>query len=452
MIFLVSLYEPFAEVLGIPISLDRILTLFAWALLFYVLNHITTRILLPHYFDKEEIDESWQKRLLVTIRRIFLSLLPIVFLKVFDVDKIIYQSAGYLFRISTIIMGLVIIQIARVLDWYTSKVLLHKYYSTRESRADRSFKAINSEERASKTVQYIVYLLAAMVLIGIFDLNRTLLLIPIKDSTFPVRVSSLLTILLVFLIAQLLSWIVTQLILFSYYRKKEVDPGRRYAINQLVTYFIYVISVFVMVENIGIDLTVLWGGLAALLVGIGLGMQDIFKDFISGVILLSERSVEVNDVVNVNGKVGRIKKIGLRTSLMKGRDDTMLILPNSSLVSNNVMNWTHQNNRVRFSVSVGVAYGTNTDLVKKVLMEIAVKNPNVLSYPQPFIRFTDFANSSLNFELFFWSQELMAIENVISDIRFEINHAFLDNKITIPFPQRDVWLKSDTEDKGSMSL
>jgi small-conductance mechanosensitive channel len=203
-----------------------------------------------------------------------------------------------------------------------------------------------------------------------------------------------------------------------------------------------------MVENMGIDLTVLWGGLAALLVGIGLGMQDVFKDFISGIILLSERSVEVNDIVNVNGKIGRIKKIGLRTSLMRGRDDTMLILPNSSLVSNNVMNWTHQNNKVRFSVSVGVAYGTNTDLVKSLLLAVAVDNNKVLTYPAPFIRFTDFGNSSLNFELFFWSEELMRIENIISDLRFAINDAFLKHQITIPFPQQDVWLRSGFGDSS----
>jgi small-conductance mechanosensitive channel len=406
---------------------------------------MVAKILLPHYFGREGVDIYWQKRLLGTVHLIFLSLVPIAFLYSFDLDSIIYQSSGYSFRISTLILGLIVIQIARLMDWYTSKVLLHKYYSTRESRADRNFKPLTSAEKASSTVQYIVYLVAIMILIGTFDLNKTLLEIPIRDSTFPLRISSLLTIVLVFLVARLLSWVVTQLVLFSYYRKNEIDPGRRYAINQLVTYFIYVISIFVMIENIGIDLTVLWGGLAALLVGIGLGMQDIFKDFISGIILLSERSVEVNDVVNVNGKVGRIKKIGLRTSLMKGRDDTMLILPNSSLVSNNVMNWTHQNSQVRFSVAVGVAYGSDTELVKKILSEIALENGNVLSYPAPFIRLTDFANSSLNFELFFWSEELMGIENVISDLRFSINSAFVRNQVVIPFPQRDVWLKSGSE-------
>lgn len=427
------------------ITVGQILTFLLWSTTIYASDYIIIRILLPLYFQQEQIDEISQRRLIGTIRRIMLTFLTIAFVVSMQLNLIIYQGENYSFRLSTVIMGLVVIQIARLLDWYTSKVLLHKYYSSRETRAERAVSVHNHEEKASNTMQYIVYIIAAMILISTFDLNRTLFSIPIKDNTLAIRVTSLFTIILIFLVAKLLSWIVTQLILFSYYRRKEVDPGRRYSINQLVNYFIYVIAVFVTVDNIGIDLTVLWGGLAALAVGIGLGMQDVFKDFVAGIILLSERSVEVNDVVNVNGKVGKIKKIGLRTSLMRGRDDTMLILPNSSLVSNNVMNWTHLDSKVRFSVAVGVAYGSNTDLIKKILLDIASKNPAVLSYPAPFVRFTDFGESSLDFELFFWSEELMGIENVLSDLRHTINAAFIEHHVTIPFPQRDLWFKNKIE-------
>lgn len=386
-------------------------------------------------------------RLERSVRRVALLLALVSFLTSFDLDATLFPTERIDIRISTFLLAIIIIEVARILDLYTGKILIHKYYSTRESRADRSAIPPNIEERASKTVQYIVYTVTGMVLIWTFDLNYSLFRIPMKDSFFDMRVLSIFTILLVFLIARLLSWIVTQLILFSYYRRNEVDPGRRYAINQLVTYFIYVIAIYVMLENIGLDMTVLWGGLAALLVGIGLGMQDVFKDFISGIILLSERSVEVNDVVDVNGQVGRIKKIGLRTSLMLGRDDTMLIVPNSSLVSSHVTNWTHMDDKVRFSVEVGVAYGSDAVLVEKLLISVAKENAFVMKYPTPFVRFVDFGNSSLNFELFFWSHELMAIENVKSDLRFAIEEALRKNSISIPFPQRDVWIK-ERPDKG----
>ncbi|MBK8502340.1 MAG: mechanosensitive ion channel [Saprospiraceae bacterium] len=425
----------------VSITLAQLLALILWTTCLFAVHHIVVRILFPSYFNKENIDEPSQKRLSHTVSRILVTLLVIALIVSFGFDLIIYQSANYSFRLSTVILGLIVIQLARLLDWYTSKVLIHKYYTTREARTDKSIRGRNIEQRASNTMQYIVYLIAIIVLIGTFDLNRTLFMVPIKNNSFPIRTTSLFIIILIFQVARLFSWIVTQLFLFSYYRKKKVDPGRRYAINQLVTYFIYVIAIFVTVDNIGINLTVLWGGLAALAVGVGLGMQDVFKDFVSGIILLSERSVEVNDIVNVNGRIGKIKKIGLRTSLMKGRDDTMLILPNSSLVSNNVMNWTHLDHKVRFSVKVGTAYGSDTVKIKNVLLEIASTNTAVLTYPTPFVRFTNFGDSSLDFELFFWSEELMGIENVLSDLRFAINEAFGRNQISIPFPQRDVWLK-----------
>lgn len=430
------------KILNREITVEHLLTFLLWAICLYATYHIIARILLPLYFQRKQIEVGSRHRLISTIRRIILTFLLIAFVVSIQLNLIIYKTEDYSFRLSTVILGLVVIQVARLLDWYTSKVLLHKYYSSRETRVDKVVSTRNNEERASNTMQYIVYTIAAWILISTFDLNKVLFTIPIKDNSFPIKVSSLFTIILIFLVARLSSWVVTQLILFSYYRKKEVDPGRRYAINQLINYFIYVIAIFVTVDNIGIDLTVLWGGLAALAVGIGLGMQDIFKDFIAGIILLSERSVEVNDIVNVNGKVGKIKKIGLRTSLMRGRDDTMLILPNASLVSNNVMNWTHLDNKVRFSVKVGVAYGSDTTMIKNLLLDIAMKNEAVLTYPAPFVRFTDFGDSSLDFELFFWSEELMAIENVLSDLRYAINAVFIQNNITIPFPQRDIWFKS----------
>ncbi len=439
--------EILIEVFDQQITIGEVLTFLLWCILLFALFHIIAKILLPKYFDGQDIDPLWRRKISVTVRRVFYPLVLVAFLTSSGLDAILYRSSEFTFTISTLLFGIVVIQLARLLDWYTSKVLLH-YYTTRETRADRtSSNPAPTEEKASRTVQYIVYTIASMVLIGTFDLNLTLVKIPLGDATFPLRIGSFFIVILVFLVARLLSWVVTQLILFSYYRKNEVDPGRRYAVNQLVTYFIYVIAIFVMVDNIGIDLTVLWGGFAALLVGIGLGMQDIFKDFISGIILLSERSVEVNDIVNVNGTVGRIRKIGLRTSLMLGRDDTMLILPNSSLISNNVMNWTHLNRRVRFSINVGVAYGSDTTLTKSLLLKTAVDNPHALTYPAPFVRFTDFGESSLDFELFFWSEELMGIENVRSEMRFAVNDIFLEHQINIPFPQRDVWLRKEMRNK-----
>ncbi len=436
------------EWFGNPITAPHLIEFFCWVLMLFASYQILVRILLPRLFELEEVEPSWQSTVLSATNRILGLLFLIAFVIYFGLDYTIHQADDLVVHISTVMVGLLIIQVARLLDWYTSQVLIHKYYTTREARADRRVAAGDAEASASKTVKYIVYVLAAIVLIRTFDLNFTIFQIPINDSSFAVRVSSVLTMVLVFVSARLLSWIVTQLVLFSYYRRKEVDPGRRYAINQLVTYFIYVIALFVIIDNWGLDLTVLWGGLAALMVGIGLGMQDVFKDLISGVILLSDRAVEVNDVIDVNGKVGKIKKIGLRTSMMKGRDDTFLILPNSSLISGSVHNWTHQDKKVRFSVKVGVAYGSDIEIVTEILLGLAKGHSKILTYPAPVVLFTDFGDSSLDFELLFWSQELMGIEKVVSELRYQIIDAFKQNNIVIPFPQRDVWIKTPGRSKG----
>ena len=166
------------------------------------------------------------------------------------------------------------------------------------------------------------------------------------------------------------------------------------------------------VETLGIQMTVLWGGAAALLVGVGLALQQTFNDLISGIILLFERSIEVGDVVNVSGMIGTVKRIGLRTSIVESVDNVTLLVPNSKFINEQVINWSHFDEKVRFKVSVGVAYGSDTKLVRKLLSKVAQENIYVLEYPSPFVRFVDFGSSSLDFQLFFYSRNLIVIEAV----------------------------------------
>ncbi|MEM1122094.1 MAG: mechanosensitive ion channel domain-containing protein, partial [Bacteroidota bacterium] len=192
-----------------------------------------------------------------------------------------------------------------------------------------------------------------------------------------------------------------------------------------------------------INMTVLWGGLAALLVGVGLGLQQTFNDLFSGLVLLFERGIEVGEILEIDGEVGSLKKIGLRTSVIESRDNITIIVPNSKLVVSNVINWTHYDNKVRFRISVGVAYGSDTALVKKILLKTAKAHPNILKRPAPYVRFTDFGNSSLDFELLFFSKKFITIEDIKSDLRFEIDQKFREAGVTIPFPQRDIWIRGD---------
>jgi small-conductance mechanosensitive channel len=149
----------------------------------------------------------------------------------------------------------------------------------------------------------------------------------------------------------------------------------------------------------------------------------------------------VGDVVELEGDVGIVKEIGFRTTKIENRDNIILIIPNSKFIGENVINWSHIEQKTRFSVDVGVAYGSDVELVKKVLLECARDHQEVTEYPKPFVRFDDFGNSSLDFQLFFWTDNAFRVENIKSDLRFAIDKKFRENKITIPFPQRDVHIK-----------
>jgi small-conductance mechanosensitive channel len=188
--------------------------------------------------------------------------------------------------------------------------------------------------------------------------------------------------------------------------------------------------------------TILIASSAALFVGIGLGLQDIFKDIISSFFLLFERSVVVGDVVEMEGIVGCVQEINIRTSKIKTRNDITIIVPNSQLLRDKVINWSEENPRTRFIINVGVAYGSDTALVERLLVEAAMEHERVHKNPKPFVRFTDFGNSVLSFELLFWSNNIWEIEVVKSDLRFSIDQKFRESGVHIPFPQRDLHLKS----------
>lgn len=417
------------------------------------LYSVLRRRFFPHYFKKEEVSEVWQKKILGLTRLIFLflALLSIVLGLGIDYELYIYQKPNaeppndkVIIRVSMIIEAFLVFQFAKLLDWIISKVLIHNYYKRRNQEqkpiAPKYHK--NPETTADRSVQYFMYVLAILLIIQYFNIDDSISRFTTDNIQYNFTLSKILKAILILLSARLASWVLIQLVLFNYYKRERINVGAQYAINQLLKYLLYTIAVLIALESLGVKLTVLWGGAAALLVGIGLGLQQTFNDFISGILLLFERTVEVGDVVEVNGQTGTIKRIGLRTSLLETWDNITIIIPNSKLTVEQVINWSHYDNKARFSVSIGVAYGTDTQVVKSLLINIAKDNGYVLKYPAPFVRFVNFGDSSLDFELHFWSQDFQQIENIKSDLRFEIDAIFKENNIEIPFPQRDVWFKN----------
>ena len=248
----------------------------------------------------------------------------------------------------------------------------------------------------------------------------------------------LLSVCVIFLITRSIIWLLGRVI----FRRTKLDKGSSYALLQLLKYVIWIMAIGFMLEAVGVEFTVLFAGSAALLVGIGLGLQKTFNDILSGVILLFEKSVKVDDILEIDGDIIKLQAIGLRTSKGVNRRHINVILPNSLITTNKVINWSLQSHKTRFSINIGVAYGSDIDLVTEILMKSAMEHPQVLDVDSLDVRLLEFGASSLEFQLLFYSQNIFFIEKVRSDIRKIIIRKFVEHNITIPFSQLDLNLKS----------
>lgn len=271
-------------------------------------------------------------------------------------------------------------------------------------------------------------------------LNNILQSVILKIGDHQIMVSTLLIVILIFFATKILLWIIKKTI----FRKQTVERmeiSNAYSLFQIIKYLLWIFSVLFMMQTLGISITVLLAGSAALLVGIGLGLQQTFNDFISGIILLIEGTTKIDDVLEIDGEVIKIQEIGIRTSKGLTRDDIVVIIPNSAITTNKVINWSHQSKKTRFHIKVGVAYGSDVDLVIRVLEESALEHPDIKDKEHINARLVDFGSSSLDFQLLFFSDNVFRVEKIKADIRRIINRKFIENRIVIPFPQLDLHVK-----------
>lgn len=226
--------------------------------------------------------------------------------------------------------------------------------------------------------------------------------------------------------------------------KTEQELGRKYNAFLILRYIVWVVVITLCLEALGVKVTLLIAGSAALLVGLGMGLQHIFNDLVSGILMLIEGTIQVGNILEVDGMVVRVKEIHLRTSKVVTRDGVTIITPNHNFVSENVINWSHDQGQTRFSICIGVAYGSDVKLVTKLLVEAMNEHKDVSTDEshQPMVLFTDFGDSALLFEALFYSENIFRVKKIQSDIRYAINQKFSDNQIQIPFPQRDLHLKT----------
>lgn len=330
---------------------------------------------------------------------------------------------------------LILLLIARILNWFILKFVLRPYFGYAE---------FNFTQRKS-----VRRLLAGLLYFLALFLSVKLLYKPPPVGRHPDNWEKIIPILQVIFTAgtilygfQIVVWLLNDVILRRYFKTKDIDEGRQYTITRLIMYVGFTFGILAILQVAGIELTLLIGGGAALLVGVGLGLQQTFNDLFSGIVILVEGTVAVGDIVNVDGIVAKMRKIGLRVSEVETRDNSILLIPNSKLVVENVHNWSNEIKPTRFQVKVGVSYGSDVRLVEKLLLDTAREHSKVLKKPKPRVQFVDFGNSSLDFVLHFYSHERYYIEFVKSDIRFRVIALFRENNVEIPFPQQDLWLRN----------
>ncbi len=265
---------------------------------------------------------------------------------------------------------------------------------------------------------------------------------PHRIGSMQVSVTTLLEGVLIIALALLFSRTLSRLLERRIAQRAYLDPGLRYALGRLTQYSIVTIGILLALKAaFSLDLTSIAVLFTALSVGIGFGLQYIAADIASGFILLFERPVRVGDRITIGDDEGDVQSINLRTTVVTTNDRISIIVPNSKLVSQRLINWSYGDPRARISIPVSVAYGSDIDLVTKTLLAAAEDVDNVLRDPSPKVQFLRFGDWSLDFRLLVWTNRPRLHTQIRSDINYRIERLFRQAGIEIPFPQTELRLR-----------
>ncbi len=297
---------------------------------------------------------------------------------------------------------------------------------------------IRSQEKEPITEQIIVTLDENIWQNLLYILNYKIF--ESTDHKISISLLSIIVIICAFILTRITLKFVTKIV------TNRLQPENRIKFKSIFSfskYIIYALVSIIVFQSLGINFTPLLIASSALLVGVGLALQTFFQDILSGIFILIDQTVKVGDVIELDGKVGRVVNIKLRTTRAVTIDNKVMIIPNHQYLTNSLYNWTQNGNLTRDSIAVGVAYGSDTQLVKKILLEAVNQHPSVLKHPQPMVLFENFGDSSLEFKIVYTIND--SFKGIIpqSDIRFKIDELFRANNIEIPFPQRVVTIKKE---------
>ncbi|MEE9274614.1 MAG: mechanosensitive ion channel domain-containing protein [bacterium] len=300
----------------------------------------------------------------------------------------------------------------------------------------------------SALVRYAIYLGVVVTLMILWGVDvqviawiLAFLVTPVGSlGGVPLSIANLVKVGVIFSIAWWLSRYVRHLIEVRM-DESSTGPGVRNNIAAGVHYIVLALGIIFALKSVGVDFTTLTIFAGVIGIGVGFGLQTIANNLISGIILLLERTVKPADFIEVGDTRGVVQRVTLRSTIVRTLDNISVIVPNSNFVSNTVVNWSHGEERTRGRIPVGVAYGSDTALVRRCLLEAAEAHEEVLKYPEPRVIFTAFGESSLDFELLYWADVPRQIIYVKSDLLFAIDEIFRREGITIPFPQRDLHVR-----------
>lgn len=248
------------------------------------------------------------------------------------------------------------------------------------------------------------------------------------------------------------SWFIRAFLEGEVFPRQQIDRGARDSIKKLIHYSLLFLGIVMAISVIGLNLTSFAFLTGAVGIGVGFGLQNIVNNFVSGLMLLFERPFKVGDVVVVDDETGTVRKIGLRSTIIETPDRSELIVPNSQFISGKVVNWTRTNHIARVRVPVGVAYGSDVEGVMRLLKDAAEADPRILNDPVPNPLFLQFGDSSLEFELHCWVADVKDSLSVKSNLCREIDRRFREAGVEMPFPQRDLHLRSVHEDVLKQAL
>lgn len=342
-----------------------------------------------------------------------------------------------------------------VLTWVLILFLRAKSDKKIEAYLKKHNWSLGKEKTVHKLINQLLIILGVFMSFEIIGIsNQDFSLTAILDyklfgsnnaEKFSLTIGSIIFIIVLSFITKLVLNITKTFIYKSTKDKDWIDEGRRFTIIRLTSYLIYVIAFVMILRSLNVDITLLITASAGLFLGLGLGLQAFFTDVVSGLLLLFDGSVKVGDIVEMDDTFAKVQQINIRTSHIITIDGKTIIVPNSKLTELNVINWTISQKATRFKVSVTVPFSSDINVVKDLLYKAALQHPDVSKSKKIQVMLNEFSENGFYFELYFWVTKTWDIIIIKSDIRFNIQMAFRENNIKIPYQQRDIHVFSDGE-------